>query len=855
MQMGIIAVAVTLLALGAINAFAVEPGNPAFQRTWERTDKPVADFGVDRTWMWGDKAFTNVVDEEYQQAPGGMREVQYYDKSRMEINNPDAEQNTPWYVTNGLLVVEMTSGRVQIGDQQFEERAAPANIPVAGDPDDADGPTYGTIAQVLDAVPFAQDSAIIQRLNRNGTVTDDPALAGQGVTAAQSVQVDDTIDHMVANVFWDFMNSTGTVYEEGQVLSDQLFENPFYATGYPITEAYWARVIVGEKPRDVLMQCFERRCLTYTPDNDPGWRVEAGNVGRHYYSWVYEGAATPTATVTATATATATATPDPLPEQSLFVADLSGENERPDPVETDANGNALFHVMEDGSAIEFQINVNDIQNVTAAHIHMGGPDEVGPVVATLFTTSSGSSVTPTGALAESRIEADDVAAGTSLVELAQLLADGDAYVNVHTTSNPDGDVRGQVAEVGTTAFNADLDGDSEIPAVVTDATGLAMFLYDAEGDSLAYELSVADIDGVEAVHIREGKANQNGPVVALLFGASAPINPVDGVLVEETLTEADLIDMSIERVVYLMLTGHAYINVNTSAHVAGEIRGQVGTGAGIDFATEGTFVADLSGANENPEVATSATGDAVLSFNADGSLDYALIVARLDEPEAAHIHLGGPVQNGPVIVPLWDESMSAAIENGLLDEGTIAAGEYDLTTLLFQLQTGSTYVNVHTEDHPDGEIRGQLRTTGEVFMAQLTDEEVVVEDPMTDLTTTASGIVLLEVNAARTSINYTVVVDDLEATTAIDLYTGAVGSDNAGSEFIVSLFVDDPLHDPAPPTEGAIVTGTLDADDLTGTPVVDMAGLLAAMADGTTFVQVHTVEYPFGELRGQIEAF
>jgi hypothetical protein len=46
-------------------------------------------------------------------------------------------------------------------------------------------------------------------------------------------------------------------------------------------------VKVGGQPRDVLVQCFERRCLTYTPDNDPTWQVEAGNVGQHYYIWRY----------------------------------------------------------------------------------------------------------------------------------------------------------------------------------------------------------------------------------------------------------------------------------------------------------------------------------------------------------------------------------------------------------------------------------------------------------------------------------------------------------------------------------------------------------------------------------------
>lgn len=44
---------------------------------------------------------------------------------------------------------------------------------------------------------------------------------------------------------------------------------------------------VSGELRWVLVQAFERRILTYTPDNDPSWRVEMGNVGRHYYEWRY----------------------------------------------------------------------------------------------------------------------------------------------------------------------------------------------------------------------------------------------------------------------------------------------------------------------------------------------------------------------------------------------------------------------------------------------------------------------------------------------------------------------------------------------------------------------------------------
>src|SRR5690606_20503223 len=90
--------------------------------------------------------------------------------------------------------------------------------------------------------------------------------------------------------------------------------------GRPITKAYWAAVKVAGTERDVLMQSFERRCLTYTPGNPEGFLVEAGNVGQHYYQWRYgqgpgeqPGQPTPTATGTPTASATATASPTPSP--------------------------------------------------------------------------------------------------------------------------------------------------------------------------------------------------------------------------------------------------------------------------------------------------------------------------------------------------------------------------------------------------------------------------------------------------------------------------------------------------------------------------------------------------------------
>ncbi len=77
-----------LLIAVYLSAAAVAPGNAAFQSRWERTDDPVKSGQVSRTWIWGPEANTNVIQEAYAESPGGMRQVQYYDKSRMEINDP-----------------------------------------------------------------------------------------------------------------------------------------------------------------------------------------------------------------------------------------------------------------------------------------------------------------------------------------------------------------------------------------------------------------------------------------------------------------------------------------------------------------------------------------------------------------------------------------------------------------------------------------------------------------------------------------------------------------------------------------------------------------------------------------------
>src|SRR5437867_4231184 len=99
--------AVLLLLLGGL---ALAPAGPtraadfadtAFLHTWTRTDQPVATGQVARSWYWGPVAHCSTR-EPYREAPdgSGLRLVQYFDKSRMEINNPAGDPTSPWFVTN-----------------------------------------------------------------------------------------------------------------------------------------------------------------------------------------------------------------------------------------------------------------------------------------------------------------------------------------------------------------------------------------------------------------------------------------------------------------------------------------------------------------------------------------------------------------------------------------------------------------------------------------------------------------------------------------------------------------------------------------------------------------------------------
>ncbi len=260
---------------------AVVFADPAFRTLWRRTDELAEGR---RGYLWGpaDAAKITVAREQYADAPGGSRLVEYFDKTRMERTNPAAPRAGAGFVTNGLLAKELITGRVQLGDTKFEERQ-PAAITIAGDANDPDGPTYASFTGVVSAPPLAENAAITQTIDRAGKVSTGGPV---GVTASELIS---QTNHRTASVFRDFVFSAGlTLGADGKTTMAPLFANGYAGgVGFPLTEAYWAKARVGGVTKQVLVQAFERRVLTYTPDNPDGYKVEAGNVGTQYLRWRY----------------------------------------------------------------------------------------------------------------------------------------------------------------------------------------------------------------------------------------------------------------------------------------------------------------------------------------------------------------------------------------------------------------------------------------------------------------------------------------------------------------------------------------------------------------------------------------
>jgi hypothetical protein len=146
---------------------------------------------------------------------------------------------------------------------------------------------------------------------------------------------------------------------------------------------------------------------------------------------------------------------------------LSGSQQVP-PVKTNATGTASFELLDDNKTIHYQIKTLDVPNITGIHLHQGKVGENGDIVVNLYNNSKQniflkenetkiSQIVSNSVKINGNVQSSFLASGTinnsdlkgplygkSISDLINLIKSKNAYVNVHSQSHPDGEIRGDI---------------------------------------------------------------------------------------------------------------------------------------------------------------------------------------------------------------------------------------------------------------------------------------------------------------------------------------------------------------------------------------------------------------------------
>jgi hypothetical protein len=124
--------------------------------------------------------------------------------------------------------------------------------------------------------------------------------------------------------------------------------------------------------------------------------------------------------------------------------------------------------------------------------------------------------------------------------------------------------------------------------------------------------------------------------------------------------------------------------------------------AGVALAAAKSFSVPLTGAQQVPPVDTKGSGTAHLTYDAaTREVTWSITFSQLSSPVTmAHFHDGAQGANGPVTV--WLSTKGKAAASPIRGKATLTPDQAQ------QFTAGQWYINVHTKDHPAGEIRGQV---------------------------------------------------------------------------------------------------------------------------------------------------
>jgi len=373
-----------------------------------------------------------------------------------------------------------------------------------------------------------------------------------------------------------------------------------------------------------------------------------------------------------------------------LVANMTGSQETP-AVMTNATGLGVFTLSQSLDKLKFRVAFAGLSSaITGAHFHTGAFGMSGPVVMNLLPLLTGNV-----------IEGEIVPTVAFLTALSQ----GQVYINVHTTTNPGGEIRGQLFGEGRyVAHDARLDGNQMVPANPSTAKAVAIGRLSATLDTVTMYIAHSGLSSaLTSVAIYAAPAGAPNTTANLLRTVPAIAANTNGNIIGLQLAAPDLSPA----LVNALLRGEINMVLNTAATPNGEIRGQV-----LRLAREGYTLA-LNGAQERPNATTSAGyGVGVVSVDRDQTNAHFMSVwGGMSGPATGgHFHTGLASQAGPVVfnlVPYFDNATAPVAAYGFWKNDN--AGQPFTLRRSLQFRGDSMYMNLHTAAFPGGEIRGQVR--------------------------------------------------------------------------------------------------------------------------------------------------
>ncbi|MGB3800290.1 MAG: CHRD domain-containing protein, partial [Lewinella sp.] len=514
------------------------------------------------------------------------------------------------------------------------------------------------------------------------------------------------------------------------------------------------------------------------------------------------------------------------PATILFRAHLSGSNDWP-VVTSGASGQVLGHFVGDSLRIIGSFSGLESPVATSiaggAHLHTAWAGQNGPVIIPLDLDLRADSLAGSFSLADNVYR-------PSVTQIDQLIQRG-IYANIHTMMHRAGEIRGQMLPESQAVFTAFLNGNQQIPSVVS--TGRGMVKVEWMGSRItatgSFQGLMSDLntDIAGGSHLHAGYPGQSGPVIYPLT-------------TDQTVGDTAGTYLPMENT-FMLGSGGAdtltnrffYANIHSLEYPGGEIRGSLLAEA------ESYFLAPLSGASEPQGVVTDATG-MVAGEVIDSTVTLVGSFENLESDFAAsvaggmHLHTALAGSNGGIIARINTE-VKDDNRNGeiLADSNRIQLSSGMLDTL----RSRRIYANLHTLDYPGGAIRGQmLPLAGSYFHTTFSG----MNEPAYVMSTAQGGLKAELVDTTlRVSGSVTMLEGDFDASIGGGAHLHAAVAGENGPIRI-------PLNaDPAADLKSA--TFSVDSNTFALTP-----GQVDTLRMGLLYANIHTTMVPSGEARGQM---